>query len=139
MPSVTEIQLSKLRACFRARFTPIIWANCVLLNVWRGVGYIIGAKQAGKRAQTLFDCTSVTDGIKINEQNKSIGIRPLYLQTEFETIWLLLPKLMAGLNPVGSWTLQYWHGASARPQNVLYHRVLSVENRKSITFTIQKL
>ena len=24
------------------------------------------------------------DGIKINEQNKSIGIGPLYLQTEFE-------------------------------------------------------
>ena len=27
---------------------------------------------------------SVTDDIKINEQNKSIGIGPLYLQTEFE-------------------------------------------------------
>ena len=29
---------------------------------------------------------------------------------------------MAGLNPVGYRTLQYWHGASARPQNVFYRR-----------------
>ena len=28
---------------------------------------------------------SATDGVKINEQNKSIAIGPLYLQTEFET------------------------------------------------------
>ena len=47
-------------------------------------GYNIGANQAGKRARSLFNCISVTDGIKINEQNKSIGIGPLYLQTEFE-------------------------------------------------------
>ena len=50
---------------------------------------------------------SVTDGIKINEQNKSIGIGPLYLQTESEAISLLLQKVMAGLNPVGYRTLQY--------------------------------
>ena len=31
-------------------------------------------------------CISVTDDIKINEQNKSIAIGPLYLQTEFEAI-----------------------------------------------------
>ena len=41
---------------------------------------------------------SVTDGIKMNEQNKSIGKGPLYLQTEFEAIWLLLPKGMAGVS-----------------------------------------
>ena len=29
---------------------------------------------------------------------------------------------MAGLNPVGHRALQYWHGASARLQNVFYHR-----------------
>ena len=29
---------------------------------------------------------SVTDRVKINEQNKSIDIGPLYLQTEFEAI-----------------------------------------------------
>ena len=62
------------------------------------------------------------DGIKINEQNKSIGIGPLYLQTEFEAITLFLQKVMLGLNPVGYRTLQYWHGASARPQKVFYYR-----------------
>ena len=60
--------------------------------------------------------------LKINEQNKSIGIGPLYLHTEFEAISLLLQKVMAGLNPVGYRTLQYWQGASARSQKVFYHR-----------------
>ena len=36
MQSVTEIQLNKLRAHFRARFAPMIWANCAPLNVWGG-------------------------------------------------------------------------------------------------------
>ena len=119
---VTEIQLNKLRAHFRARFAPMIWANCAPLNVWGGGDYYIGANQAGKRARSLFNCISVTDGIKINEQNKSIGIGPLYLHTEFEAISLLLQKVMAGLNPVGYRTLQYWQGASARSQNVFFHR-----------------
>ena len=70
MPSITNIQLNKLRAHFRARFAPMIWANCVPLNVWGGGDYNIGANQAGKRARSLFNCVSVTDGIKINEQNK---------------------------------------------------------------------
>ena len=56
------------------------------LNVWGGGDYYIGANQAGKRARSLFNCISVTDGIQINEQNKSIGIGPLYLHTEFEAI-----------------------------------------------------
>ena len=86
MQSVTEIQFNKLRAHFRARFAPMIWANCALLNVWGGGDYYIGVNQAGKRARSLFNCISVTDGIKINEQNKSIGIGPLYLHTEFEAI-----------------------------------------------------
>ena len=80
MPSITEIQLNKLRTHFRARFAPMIWAN------WGGGDYNIGANQAGKRARSLFNCISVTDGIKINEQNKSIGIGPLHLQTKFEAI-----------------------------------------------------
>ena len=122
MPSVMEIQLNKLRARFRARFAPMIWANCVPLNVWGGGDYNIGANQAGKRARSLFNCISVTDGIKINEQNNQIGIGPLHLQTEFEAISLLLQKVMLGLNPVGYRTLQYWHGASSRPQNVFYRR-----------------
>ena len=62
---------------------------------------------SGKLVLTLHCCISVTDDIKINEQNKSIGIGPLYLETEFEANWLLLPKGMAGLNPVGYPTLQY--------------------------------
>ena len=95
MPSITEIQLNKLRAHFRARFAPMIWANCVPLNVWGGGDYNIGANQAGKRVRSLFNCISVTDGIKINEQ----------LQTEFEVISLLLPKVTEGLNQAGYRTL----------------------------------
>ena len=37
-------------------------------------------------ALTLHACISATDKVKINEQNKSIAIGPLYLQTEFEAI-----------------------------------------------------
>ena len=76
----------------------MIRANCFPLNVWGGGDYNIGANQAGKRARSLFNCISVTDGIKINE---SIDIGPLYLQTEFEAISLLLPKVIVGLNQAG--------------------------------------
>ena len=86
MPSVTKIQLNKLRPLYPARFVPMILANRVPLNVWGGGCYIIGAKRAGKSARSLFNCISVTDGIKISEQYKSIGIGPLYLQTKFEAI-----------------------------------------------------
>ena len=44
-----------------------------------GGGYIIGVNRAGKSARSLFNCISVTDDIKIIQQNKSIGIGPLYL------------------------------------------------------------
>ena len=60
MQSVTEIQLNKLRAHFRARFAPMIWANCAPLNVWGGGYYYIGANQAGKRAHSLFTIIIVT-------------------------------------------------------------------------------
>ena len=56
----------------------MILANRVPLNVWGGGGYIIadiGANRAGKSEHV--NCISVTDGIKINEQNKWIGIGPL--------------------------------------------------------------
>ena len=85
MSSVT-IQLNKLCVHFRARFAPTIWAKCVPLDLWGGGDYNIGANLAGKRARSLFNCISVTDVIKINEQKKSIGIGPLNLQTEFEAI-----------------------------------------------------
>ena len=44
------------------------------------------AKMSGKCALPLHSCISVTDRVKINEQNKSIDIGPLYLQIEFEAI-----------------------------------------------------
>jgi hypothetical protein len=40
----------------------------------------------GKYAIILHSCIPATDKEKINEQNKSIGIGPLYLHTEFEAI-----------------------------------------------------
>ena len=110
MSSVTEIQLNKLCPHFRTRFAPMIW------------DYNIGANQAGNRARSLFNCISVTDGIKINEQSKSIGKGPLYIRTEFEAISLFLQNVMAGLNPVGYQTLQYWYGAYAKPLKIFYHR-----------------
>ena len=44
---------------------------------------MIGAKGLGKCALTGI---SVTDKIKINEQNKSIVIGPLYIHSKFEAI-----------------------------------------------------
>ena len=79
-------------------------------------------QSSGKCALNLHSCISVTDRVKINEQNKSIDIGPLYLQTEFEAICILLPKVMVGLNPEEYRTMQYWPGASARPPNGFYHR-----------------
>ena len=121
MPSFTEIQLNKLRAHFRARFAAMIWTNSVPLDVWGGGDYNIGANLAGNRVRSLFNCISVTDGIKINE---SIGKGSLCIQTSFEAISLFLQKVMAGLNQVEYRTLQYWHGASARLQNALSNDVV---------------
>ena len=47
--------------------------NCVHESSW-------------KCALTLHSCISVTDEVKINEQNKSIATGPLYLYTEFDAI-----------------------------------------------------
>ena len=55
----------------------MIWVNCVALNVCGGWDYNIVANQVEKCARSLFNCISVVDGIKIIEQNKSIGIGPL--------------------------------------------------------------
>ena len=64
-----------------------VLANRVPLNVWGGGGYTSLARiEREKGHLVFFNCISVTDGIKINEQNKLIGIGPLYLQTEFEVI-----------------------------------------------------
>ena len=49
--------------------------------------YIFGTNEAGKRARTLFNCISIMDGRKINNQNNSpIAKGALYLQTKFEVI-----------------------------------------------------
>ena len=50
---------------------------------WENGTRVAWANRAGI---TLHACISATDRVKINEQNKSIAIGPLYLQTEFEAI-----------------------------------------------------
>ena len=52
---------------------------------WENGTRVAWANRAGN-ALTLHTCISATDRVKINEQNKSIAIGPLYLQTEFEAI-----------------------------------------------------
>ena len=102
MPSVTEIQLNKLRARFPldSRSPPP--------HTLSGTQFaqIIGANEREECGCSLFNYISVTEGIKINEQNtESIGIGPLYLQTEFEAISLLLQNVMLGFNQAGYRTL----------------------------------
>ena len=41
------------------------------------------------------------DKVKINEQNWSIATWFLYVHTNFEAIWVLLPKDTVVLNPMG--------------------------------------
>ena len=48
VPSVTEIQVKKLRPYFPARFAQMILANRVPLNVWEGICYIIGTNRAAQ-------------------------------------------------------------------------------------------
>ena len=91
-------------------FSCSIRANeCVPLDVRGGRrDYNTGVNQAGKCGHSLFNCISVMDGIKINEQNELIGKGPLYIHTEFEA------KVIAGLNPVRYQTLQYWHSKTSK-------------------------
>ena len=53
-------------------------------------------------ALTLHSCISVTDNIKISELKKSIATGPLYIHTESETNWTLLPEDVAVSNPMGN-------------------------------------
>ena len=46
-----------------------------------------------KRENVHVVCISVVDSIKINEQNKSIGIGPLYLQNKFDYSYLKLWRI----------------------------------------------
>ena len=80
---------------------------------------MLPAINGAKCVLTLHTCIFVADRVNIIKQNNSIVIHvhvgPLYVQSEFEAMGLLLPKGMTGSYPVGYRTLQYWHGASARP------------------------
>ena len=46
---------------------------------WENGTHAKMVQSSGKCALTLHSCISVTDRVKINEQNKSIDIGPLYL------------------------------------------------------------
>ena len=81
--------LCKGNANFLGHFVSMILANRVQFNVW---GNIIGTNRAGKCSLTLHSGISITDKVKINEQNKSIATGPLYVHTKFEVIWTLLPE-----------------------------------------------
>ena len=75
----------------------MILANRVPLKVWEAV--IISLPRI-EREKMHVVCS--TDGIKINEQNKSIDIGPLYLQIEFEAICRITPtESYVGFEPGG--------------------------------------
>ena len=57
-----------------------------VFGAWKRFTHVQRRDWSGKLALTLHSCFFVTDDIKFNEQNKSIAIGPLYLQTEFEAI-----------------------------------------------------
>ena len=96
--SVTEIQLCKVNAHFPARFAPTIYANCVQFNVvwWKSLVQI-----ERENVQSFSEPYLRNDKVKINKQKKSIVTGPLYVHTEFEAIWTLLPEDVAVLNPTG--------------------------------------
>ena len=73
------------------RFLVLSEIHPSVFPMWGGDGYIVGANQAGKRASSLFNCISVTDDIKINEQYKPIAKGPLYVQAEFGAGDLSIP------------------------------------------------
>ena len=66
---------------------------------------IMGVNRARKCTLTSHSSISITDRIKINEQNKSIATGTLYEKTEFEVIWTLLPEDVMVLNHMGYRTL----------------------------------
>ena len=65
------------------------------------------------------NCISVTDDIKINEQNEFIGNGPLYLKTEF--VVLLSPN--GGFEPCGVWNVAILAGSKCKaPKCILSYR-----------------
>ena len=95
--------MNKLRTCTISRSIRADDLGKLRLAQSMGGGdYIIAAYRVGKCARRLFNYIFVTDGIKINEQSKSIDIGPLYLQIEFEAICRITPtESYVGFEPGG--------------------------------------
>ena len=72
-----------------------------VIEIYCGLGAGCMCESSWKCALTLHRYISVTDKVKINEKNTSIATGPLYVHTEFKTIWTLLPEDVAFLNPMG--------------------------------------
>ena len=66
----------------------------------RGLHTIMALIEQEMCINSLHRCISVTDNIKISELKKSIATGPLYIHTEFETNWTLLPEDVAVSNPM---------------------------------------
>ena len=99
MSSITEIQLNKLRA--PALFAPMIYPPPPHTLSGTRFAQIIGGNRARKRARSLFNCISVTDGIKISEQNNPIAKGTLYVQAEFGAILSIPAESYGEFEPLG--------------------------------------
>ena len=78
--SIYRVYVYKLHALFSCSIRANDILNKLPPHTLSGTRFdqMIGANRAGKSGHTLFNCISVTDGIKMNEQNKLIGIGLLY-------------------------------------------------------------
>ena len=79
MSLVIEIQLINYVHVYLLDWRQCFGQIAVPPNHWRGGDHITGGNQAGKLERSLFDCITVTDGIKIIGQNNPIAKGPLYL------------------------------------------------------------
>ena len=89
--------------------------------LWIGTRAACNNCASWKCALTLHRYISVTDKVKINEKNNSIVTGPLYVHTEFKTIWTLLPEDVAFLNPTGYRISLRRHRVCAWRQNIALH------------------
>ena len=105
---------------FPGRYAPLTYYEDVL-EASRNISWRV---TPGKYAISLHTCFSTTDKAKINEQSKSIAVRPFYIAIYFEPIWTLLPEDVAVLNPTGYRTLKRRYPACVRHQNGLSHIVM---------------
>ena len=82
------------------------------------------ARNAREICNIFAHCISITDKVKINEQNKSLAVGSFYIGTYFEPIWTLLPEDVAVLNPMGYRTSKRRYPACVRHQNGFTHIVM---------------